>query len=299
MNLIALKQRTKTVLSLTALTGVVMLSACGAEEGSGEEGTSDSEEKPTITLGEVPYDQALPLLAIIESIAEELGYPTEIMEGDVGVMYTGIARGDVDVYADMWLPTLHASYLDQYEDSIELLGTLYENADTGWAVPEYMEDINSIEDLKGNEDMFDYEVVGIEPGAGMMPVSEEVIEEYDLDLELVSASTEAMLAEVSRLTANEEPVVFLAWRPHSMFQLFDIKMLDDPNDIWEKDDVVTGVGADFEEKAPDLHGFLEDFEISIEDVEEMMVSMEDEELDDLADEWIEDNREDVDEWLES
>nr|WP_280951879.1 glycine betaine ABC transporter substrate-binding protein [Alteribacter populi] len=234
----------------------------------------------------------------MENIAEELGYPTETTEGDVGVMFLGLSRGDVDIYPDMWLPTLHASYLAEHEDDIDIVGTIYEEAPVGWAVPDYM-DIDSTEELKGNEDLFDGELIGIEAGAGMMPTSEETLEEYDLDLNLISGSTEAMLAAIMRATGNEEPIVFLAWRPHTMFQLFDIKMLEDPKGIWEYDNVKTGVNKDFAEKAPELYSFLEQFEMSIDEVEDFMLRMEDEELDAVAEEWIEENRSQIDEWLEN
>ncbi|MBU8907403.1 glycine betaine ABC transporter substrate-binding protein [Desertibacillus haloalkaliphilus] len=287
----------RSFLLCIVIVSVLISSGCGPADTDEQDGEVAESDNPTITLGQVPYQQAWVPLAIIENVANELGYPTERTEGDVGVMFLGLSRGDIDVYADIWLPNLHSTYADRYEDTIDLIGTLYEDAPVGWAVPTYV-DIDSIEDLSGNEELFGGEVIGIEPGAGMMPTSEEVLEEYDLDLNLISGSTEAMLAAVLRATNNEEPVVFLAWRPHTMFQLFDIKMLDDPRGIWETDDVMTGVNENFQEKAPDLYSFLEDFEISLEDVEDLMLRMEDEDLNMIAQEWIDENRSQIEEWID-
>src|SRR5690625_7603677 len=72
--------------------------------------------------------------------------------------------------------------------------------------PEYMEDINSVEDLNDHKDLFEGEIIGFEPGAGTMEVTETLIEDYNLDFELVPSSEAAMLGALREAVKAEEPI---------------------------------------------------------------------------------------------
>jgi len=291
-----MKKYFSILISITLLLTVI---GCGNATNEGTNQAGEVTDKPTITLGNPPYQHVWFINGIIQNIAEELGYPVEIAEGEIGVIFTAISQGNIDIYPDVWSPSLHSTYIEKYKDSVELVGTLYEKAPIGWAVPSYV-DIQSIEDLKGRETEFKGRVVGYESGAGQMMTSEEIIEGYGLDYELVSGSVPTMLAEVKKATMNQEPVVFLAWRPHTMFQLFDIKLLDDPKGYFQQDDVRSGVSKDLKEKAPDLYSFLEGFQISIDDIELALLKIEEENADpvQLAKEWVEQNRSSIDQLLQ-
>lgn len=286
-------KKTRMFLCLLMFLFVAMVGCTPGDQKNAGQG-----DKPTITIGQVPFEQEWIPLHIIKIVAEELGYATEIQEGDVGVVFLGLSRGDIDIYPDVWLPTVHASYMEKYKGQVELLSTLYKNAPNGWAVPTYV-NIESIDQLKGKSEAFGGQVIGIEPGAGMMETSAKTIKEYNLDYTLVEGSTPAMLATVKKAVQNEKPIVFLAWRPHTMFQDFDIKLLKDSKGIWTADDVKIGANKGLKEKAPDLYKFLTKFQISIDEVEAMLVEMnKGKKVDKLAEEWINTNRDKVDKWLE-
>lgn len=259
-----------------------------------------STDKDTIAIGKTPYPNEWVPVHIIQHIAEELGYDTEIVEGEIGFAFLGVAQGDIDIYPDVWLPTLHKSYVDKYEDDIELTGTVYNNAAMGIAAPSYV-DINSISELKGRGDEFGGRIVGIEPSAGLMLTTEDVMKAYELEdeYELLEGSTPAMLAEVERAIASEQPILFLAWRPHTMFVNYDMKLLEDTKGIWEFDSSLTAVAKDLKDKAPDLYEFTQKFEIPIDDIEGILAEMDetDKDVEVLAKEWIEKNRDKVDKML--
>lgn len=263
-------------------------------------GCSGGETNKTIAIGKVPYPHEWVPAHIIQHVAEELGYDTEMVDGDIGFMFLGLSQGDIDIYPDVWLPTLHKTYVDKYEDKIELTGKIYENAAMGWAVPSYM-DINSISELKGRGDEFNHRIVGIEPSAGIMLTSEETLKAYGLDgeYEILESSTPAMLGEVEQAIANKQPIVFLAWRPHTMFTKYDIKLLEDPKEIWVFDDGITGVSKELKDKAPDLYKFTQNFKISLDEIEAILAEMDegDKDIDQLTKEWIEQNRDKVDQML--
>lgn len=87
----------------------------------------------------------------------------------------------------------------------------------GLAVPDYAE-AQSIADLPSYREDFGSRIVGIESGAGEMAVVEnDVIPGYNLDYELIFASTPGMLAELQRAVDNEQSIVITAWKPHPMF----------------------------------------------------------------------------------
>src|SRR5690625_7956557 len=89
--------------------------------------------------------------------------------------------------------------------------------------PEYMEDINSVEDLNDHKDLFEGEIIGFEPGAGTMEVTETLIEDYNLDFELVPSSEAAMLGALREAVKAEEPIAVPLWQPHGIFSDLDLK----------------------------------------------------------------------------
>src|SRR5690625_5640784 len=104
----------------------------------------------------------------------------------------------------------------------------FANGKVGIVVTKYMEYINSVEDLNDHKDLFEGEIIGFEHGAGTMEVTEQLIEDYDLDFELVPSSEAAMLGALREAVKDEEPIAVPLWQPHGIFSDLDLKFLDDP-----------------------------------------------------------------------
>src|SRR5690606_25701808 len=119
---------------------------------------------------------------LLKDQLEKLGYSVEMEDVvDAGPLYTALAQGDVDMYPSAWSEVTHAAYMEEYGDNIEDIGTYYDGAVLTIAVPTYLTEINSLEDLKGNADMFGGQIIGIEPGAGLTGVTQDsMIPAYDL-----------------------------------------------------------------------------------------------------------------------
>lgn len=281
-------------LLLIFLVGAI-ISACGQDD---NDNSADNEEKGLIKIGHAPYDYEEPPLAITKQIAEEQGYEVEVVEGDIGFMFLALKEGDIDIWPGLWLPSIHKSYQEDFKDDYIQGSAIFEDAPTGLVAPEYV-DFDSVEDLVGNEDVVGNKIVGFEPGSGMMLAADELIEGYDLDMELISGTTASMLAEVDYATKQEEPILFIGWRPHTMFQKYDLKNIDDPRGYYEYDSYYWAINEDFEEKAPDMFDYVMRFEQSIDDNEAFLVGSEEEDkdMDEMAKEWIEDHRSDIDDWL--
>lgn len=146
------------------------------------------------------------------------------------------------------------------------------------------------------------EIVGIEPGSGTMNIAQGAVEEYNLDVELLPSSEPAMITELQQAIANEEPIVVTLWEPHWMFSEYDLKFLEDPKGtLGESENIHTMVRHGLEEDQPSAYQFLDNFFWEVEDMNEVMaVFGQDESVEprEAAADWIENNRDRVDAWME-
>lgn len=296
-------QMKKTLFSFIAVLLVVLIGGCSSDTGESSTDSTDSSDEvekkdETISLGLTAWTSTVPPTKIASQIIQEMGYDVEEVDADTGSVYTGLSRGDIDVFMDSWMPP-HYKYIEKYEETIDNIAVSYGDASTGWVVPEYMEDFNSIGDIKGKEEMFDNEMYSIESGTATQEGIDELIEVMDLDIEQINSSEGAMIAMAMRKMEEEEPVVFYGWRPHSMFSKFDIKVLEDESGLFgDPAEVHVVVYRELEERAPDVYEFLTNWSIPIDDVEDMIARIDDgADEDEVAAEWIEDNQDKVDEML--
>lgn len=250
-----------TAIAALGAAATLVLAGCSSDGTGGTGGTGGAEEtssgdKGTITLGFLPsWTDGLSTAYLVEDQLEKLGYTVEMKTlTEAGPLYTGLAQGDVDVYPSAWPELTHASYMEEYGDDIEDLGAYYEGAKLTIAVPEYT-DIDSLADLKGNADMFDGKIIGIEPGAGLTKQTQEsMIPGYGLEgeYELVTSSTAAMLTELKEATDNEEDIVVTLWRPFWANDAFPVKDLEDPEGAMGAAEALHFLGtAGFAEEFPE------------------------------------------------
>ncbi|MGO1385441.1 MAG: glycine betaine ABC transporter substrate-binding protein [Arachnia sp.] len=230
-----MKTSTRIGAALSAAALGLTLAACGTDDTTTGEAADDTaaQDLGTITLGFLPaWTDGLSTAYLLENQLEEMGYTVEMETvGEAALLYQAISSSDVDMYPSAWPEVTHASYMEEYGDDIEDVGTYYDNAKLTWAVPTYMDDVNSIEDLKGMADTFNGQIIGIEPSAGLTEASQDsVLPAYELgdEYELVTSSTTAMLAELKNATDSEEPIVVTLWRPFWANASFPVKDLEDP-----------------------------------------------------------------------
>ncbi|ANU22156.1 glycine betaine ABC transporter substrate-binding protein [Planococcus donghaensis] len=282
-------------LAMIALLTTILV-ACGSdnEEAAGE---AEGAEQKTITFGVTPWTSTVPPTKVAGLILKDMGYEVVETSADAGSVYTGLSRGDLDVFMDAWVP-MHQTYLDKYEDNISSVSVSYPDGETGWTVPAYMEDINTLEDLKGREDDFGNKFYGIEAGAGATLESNEILEAYEFDMTQVNSSEGGMMAQAQKMMADEEPVIFYGWRPHTMFNKFDLKVLANDKGFFETSSVEVITNNELKESAPEAYEFLSNWNITIDDVEEMIVKIEEGgDPEEVAQEWIDNNQDKVDEML--
>jgi glycine betaine/proline transport system substrate-binding protein len=162
--------------------------------------------------------------------------------------------------------------------------------------------VDSIADLNDNADSFNGEIIGIDPGAGLMALTEEVVDTYDLGLDLRSGSGATMTAALASAIQNEEDVVVTGWTPHWMFARFDLKYLEDPENVYGgAEQIHTVVRSGLEDDMPEAYAILDAFEWTPEQMGEVMLMNQEDGSDpyENAKQWVEENQDVVEQWLNS
>jgi len=258
----------------------------------------------TIDLGYVLWDSEIASTHVVAAVLmDELGYDVELTSVDAGPMWTGVAQGDFDAIVAAWLPATHEAYWSQYGDDLVDLGPNLDGADIGWAVPAYV-DVDSVAGLNEHADTFGGEIIGIDPGAGLMAASDRAMDVYGLDdFTLLDGSDAAMTAALDRAINREEAIIVTSWRPHWMWAAYDLKYLEDPEGVFgDAESIHTILNADWAENgAPeDVRAFLDAFYWTGEQMGAVMLMITQDGMEpmDAARAWIADNRDVVEGWLQ-
>jgi glycine betaine/proline transport system substrate-binding protein len=262
-----MKKTNKHLLSALAIGAVSALALAGCASESDAAETLENGDRSDLTVAVFngwPEGEAASYLW--KHVLEEEGYSVEFEYADAGPVFTGLSTGDYDIAFDGWLPTTHASYFEQYGDDIVDLGAWNDEASLTIAVNEDAP-IDSLEELAANADAFGNTLVGIEPGAGLTEATEnEVIPTYGLeDMDYITSSTPAMLAELTAAIDAGENVAVTLWRPHWAYDEFPLKDLADPEGTLGGAESIHSVSrAGFEEEYPALTEWVKDFRLDSE-----------------------------------
>src|SRR5690606_3518562 len=124
---------------------------------------------------------------------------------------------------------------------------------------------------------------------------------YGLEgMQFTTSSTQAMLTELEAATSAGENVVVTLWEPHWAYAAYPIKNLEDPEGaLGGTEGIHIFSRAGFADDFPEVAGWLENFEMSLEvlyDLENLLF-VENEDVEDkapLVAQWVEDNRDYVD-----
>lgn len=284
-------------LSRGARLGALMMAA-GTAVAAGQ---AQAQEKGTVTLAYVEWASEVASTNVVRAVLEDQGYDVEMSSLSAAAMWQALSYGDADGIVAAWLPTTHADYFDRVKDSVEDLGPNLDGTKLGLVVPA-SSDMESISDIDANAEALDGQIVGIDPGAGLMSLTEEVIEEYDLETDLRSGSGATMTAALASAIQNEEEIVVTSWTPHWMFARWDLKYLDDPKNVYGgAEQIHTVVRDGLKEDMPGAYAILDNFEWTPELMGEVMLMNQKEDSDPYEDakQWVAENQDVVQEWLPS
>ena len=167
--------------------------------------------------------------AVAGVLLSALGYEQHVDLLSVPVTFQALSRGELDVFLGNWMPAQQT----QVEAPLEAgtIARLRTNLDDGkftLAVPSAVAEIgiHSVAELAQHADAFGSRIYGIDAGS---PANANIQRMIDTGLlsgwSLVESSEQGMLGQVDRAVRRHQPVVFLAWEPHTMNARFQITYL--------------------------------------------------------------------------
>ncbi len=253
-----------------------------------------------VTIAMVNWIECVANAHLCKVVLEEKGYNVDLINADVAPIFTAVAKGDADVFMEVWEPITHKSYMEKFGNQLEKVGVVYTEGILALVVPEYVT-INSIDELNSVKDKFGGKITGIDPGAGIMGITADLIDAYDLDYELVPSSEAGMLAALKRAYDRNEWIVVTGWKPHSKFARHNLKLLEDPKGILGEAETISIIAQKgWSEKRPELATFFGNVKLNDELWGTLMVAIESNpgKEDDAARQWYHDHKEMVDAWFE-
>lgn len=267
--------------------------------GTGLAASSLAHAEGTIRLAYVEWSSEVASTNVVAAALEQAGFDVELTSLSAAAMFQALSSGDTDAIVAAWLPTTHADYMERLGGNVEDLGVNLDGTTLGLVVPAYT-DIDSIAELNDHADSFNGEIIGIDPGAGLMSLTEQVMDTYDLGLNLRSGSGATMTAALSSAINNGEDIVVTGWTPHWKFARFDLKYLEDPEGVYGgSEQIHTVVRQGLQDDMPDAYAILDAFEWTPEQMGEVMLMNQEDGSDpyENAKRWVEENQETVEQWL--
>lgn len=221
----------------------------------------DRRRKQDVLILYPNWTEGIAMTYLTKLVLEENGYTVTLKRLEPGPIFAAISRGDADIYMDAWLPHTHKHYWERFGDKMEIAGVVYNNGITGLVVPSYVE-INSIEELNDNKEKFEGgKIYGIAAGAGIHSNTEVAIKKYGLEFEQVSSSETSMLTATKRAISNNEWIAITGWKPHHMWNMFDLKPLEDPKGVYPTDEIKIISRKGFAEEQPELAEYFKKFKL--------------------------------------
>ncbi|MFO8042071.1 MAG: ABC transporter substrate-binding protein [Alkalispirochaeta sp.] len=280
-----------TVLMIIVTAGTVF--SAGSQEG----------DVQTVVFADNNYE-SIQIHNRIAAFILENGYggiEADYIPGDTIPLINGLAAGDIDVYMESWHENFQEVY-DEFTESGEIvnIGRNMPPGPQGWYVPRYViegdpdrgieavaPDLTSIADLPKHWELFqDPEnpdrgriIVG-PPGWKATEMSQEMMEEnglYDTYTDVLPGSGTALAASMTSAYERGNPWVGYHWEPTAIIGRLDMVMLEGSEFPPTSVDIL--VNGNFSEDHPEIVAFLERYETSLEQNNELLAHMEDEGLD--------------------
>jgi glycine betaine/proline transport system substrate-binding protein len=198
----------------------------------------------SLVLGRIDESFHQVAAAVVEEVLLRLGHPVEVQEGPHPEMYPRLAGGELDLFADSWLPGGHATYWEQIRDRVVEVTALFDGARFFWAVPGYIpaDEVAALPDLARPEvvaRMATLVVQGTTPGAGLTTRSQQLVRDYglaDAGWSHEIGDLHAIIRTVNERIAAGDWFVTPLWQPQYLNEVHDLRPLDDPRGVFPPPD---------------------------------------------------------------
>ncbi|MFO7839011.1 MAG: glycine betaine ABC transporter substrate-binding protein [Desulfosalsimonadaceae bacterium] len=285
--------KTAAKLFYCILAGALLITFCSTAASAGPK---------SATIAYARWSCAEAASHVVKAVLEEkTGYVCRLMPMGAEAMWLATASGDVDGFVCAWLPSLHQHYYGKVENNVVDMGPNLTGTKVGLVVPDYVP-IDSIAQLEEHASKFSGQIIGVDPGAGIMSFTREAIKAYDMEhMELVEGSGASMTKTLASKIEKHEWVVITGWTPHWKFARWDLKYLRDPKNVYGGEESIhTVVRKHLKQDKPDLYRFLDNFYWHPEDIHEVMDRIQKSGKScESAVQWVRGHPEKVTDWLEN
>jgi glycine betaine/proline transport system substrate-binding protein len=306
------------------------------EEGSGDggsgSGASAGKDCGKVVVNEQAWAGSTANTYIAKAVLEdELGCEVEITKVVEGPVYQAMADGKVDAVLEDW------DHPNEYKKYVEEAGTVVEGGPLGveghigWFIPQYVMDENpefkTWEGLKGKEELFKTPESGdqgmfLGGDPSYVQKDKELIEALDLNFKHVTAGAEpAQIARWTQLYKQKKPVIFYWYTPQYLNQKYDLAEVELPpleDNPGCKENADAGGDPEqykceykvevlnklfskkFAESGSPAYDMLKKFQVTNDDQEAVAAAIAGDKQDpeEAANEWIEQNQDKVNAWLQ-
>ena len=292
----------KTIKQLAGvgLLSVAMLQSAWAQE---------PESCKMVRFAEIGWADIAATTGVAMTLSEGLGYQTRKIMASVPIAFTGVQKGQIDVFLGYWAPSMDAVIEPFTKDGgVKVLPKAnLEGAKYTLAVPTYAAEagLKSFADIAKFKDQLGGKIFAIEPGNDGNLLIEGMIKSNQFGLgefKMVESSEAGMLVQLQRAVKKNEPAVFLGWAPHPMNTQFDITYLEGGDDVFGPDfgaaKVYTVVPPDYEARCANVGKLLNNLQFTVEIESQLMEKVLDKQNPtEVAKEWIKANPAILDQWL--
>lgn len=315
---------TRVLLKWAAVAVVLIIAACPGETAPGTEeeleARRDARSSRTLEIVHPDWSSEIASAHLVAAVLRErLGYRVELTGVDIEEMWRRVADREADILLGAWLPVTHREYFNEYSERLDDLGANLTGARIGLVVPTAVPGLQtedtgrtgrtlvtteSIPQLAADAERFRGRIVGIESGAGVVQRSIEALERYglDRDFRVVQSNEAQMVRELSDAVRRREWVVITGWSPHWMFEVYPLRFLDDPENVFGGEESIhTMVREGLASDEPDAYAVLDRITYEPRDLERLMWWIYQDESGDAygqALRWIGVNSATVDRWVD-
>lgn len=265
------------------------------------------EQCQTVTLSDPGWTDITATNGIASTVLNALGYRTDIKLLAVPITFEGLKNNEIDVFLGNWMPA-HQAFREQYQDDLDVIRKNLEGVKFTLAVPDYVYEagVQSFSDLNRFAKEFGERLYGIDAGSPANQILTSMIEDNAFDLanwRVVESGEQGMLSQVARSVRRDKFIVFLGWEPHPMNVNFDLKYLPDGDEYFGPDygsaTIYTITRKGYGEECTNVAQLLENMQFTL-DMENTVIAMTDEGRTpvEAANEWLSENPEILDSWLE-
>jgi glycine betaine/proline transport system substrate-binding protein len=284
-----------------------------------------------ITLAINPWTGSAVNANVAKVVLEsELGTPVEFVEIDEFATWPGMEDGSIDAVLEVW-PSGHAAdyetYITQNQTVVDM-GLLGPEAKIGWWVPTFV--VEEHPELATWEGFMDPELAGLfataesgDLGQFLMgdptyvTFDEQIIANLGLPLKYVVGGSEAaVLTALDNAVADQQPVLVQFWRPHwkhAVLDLTEVKLPEVTDEClasaaaadgqyacdYAPDILYKAASAELEAKNPTAFAFLQKFQLTNDQQNEIAAYIDGDGMDPLAaaQKWVDENPDVVATWL--